>query len=341
VAISGIGGSSRNCRTRAVVVEIAEHGVVAFNRKALFDAPVDEQFFLTEGAPLEWTALCDRLFKGAHRVDATALFTKPLVSKVPPKAAPTSASAVGLVLKDPSSYFVPSKPSFIFRHPNPTSEHIVKHGIFESHVIELAKKYVTPTTDFIDIGAHAGTFALSLAPLCRMVFAFEAQRMTYYQLCGGIALNQYENIIPTLCALSDHDHMVDLQITSDDGGGTTVDSKIPVDQSQPVIRTERCVAKSLDAFGLFTDPADLAPRNVKIGLIKIDVEGHELAVLKGARKTLACNNYPPILFEAWPDEWFSERKKALVKYVQETLGYSVITQVEGTHNMFLATREVV
>jgi hypothetical protein len=39
-----------------------------------------------------------------------------------------------------------------------------------------------------------------------------------------------------------------------------------------------------------------------ISLIKIDVEGHELQVIKGAIETLKRNNYPPILFECWEPE---------------------------------------
>ena len=58
-------------------------------------------------------------------------------------------------------------------------------------------------------------------------------------------------------------------------------------------------------------------------LIKIDVEGMELDVLKGGIETIKYNNYPPIMFEAWTHkEWFLPRRTELVKFLED-LGYEV------------------
>jgi hypothetical protein len=61
-----------------------------------------------------------------------------------------------------------------------------------------------------------------------------------------------------------------------------------------------------------------------IGFIKIDVEGHELQVLKGATETLKENNYPPILFESWPanNTTNTTLKDNLFQYLFE-LGYKI------------------
>lgn len=225
------------------------------------------------------------------------------------------------------------KPSFIFSHPNPTSTHIISHGIFEKELIKWCEQFMTLDGDFIDIGAHSGTYALSLAPHCRHVFAFEAQRMTYYQLCGGISLNHYKNVFPIHCALGSEVSTMTLNITSKDGGGSTLDASIPSNQKLSLLDQETCNVKPLD---LFFDSGIISN---KIKLIKIDVEGWELNVLKGATKTLKSNNYPPILFEAWPDEFYKTQKQNLFQYISTQLPYK-IQPAPHSNNMFIAIKQL-
>ncbi len=64
--------------------------------------------------------------------------------------------------------------------------------------------------------------------------------------------------------------------------------------------------------------SDFAISNV--GLVKIDVEGNELGVWEGMVDFLRRNEWPPVIFEAWGQEWFAERKAKLLEYVAK-LGY--------------------
>ncbi len=160
-------------------------------------------------------------------------------------------NTTGVVLLDAKKFWIPeSKPAFIVAHPNPTSIHMLENGIFEKNLIEWSKQFVCSNKDCLDIGAHCGTYALSLAPLCRNVYAFEAQRMTYYQLCGGIALNYYKNVWPYNVALGEKDGEVTLHVTSNDGGGSTVQKEWLEKQQSICIESEKCVQQSLDSFFL-------------------------------------------------------------------------------------------
>jgi len=59
-----------------------------------------------------------------------------------------------------------------------------------------------------------------------------------------------------------------------------------------------------------------------VRLIKIDVEGMELSVLRGAVETIHRSGFPPIIFEAWKLEWFKGWRDELVAFVV-SLGYSI------------------
>jgi FkbM family methyltransferase len=64
----------------------------------------------------------------------------------------------------------------------------------------------------------------------------------------------------------------------------------------------------------------------RIDLIKLDIEGGELAALHGAVKIIEKWN-PVIIFECGPEHWLAERKlnrMALYKLVTEDLGYNIL-----------------
>ena len=79
-------------------------------------------------------------------------------------------------------------------------------------------------------------------------------------------------------------------------------------------------------------------------LIKIDVEGFELEVIKGALNFIENNNFPPIIFEEWQTERFGDFSKKiqekqnelrrLISYMgyQETLNVSENVFVQNPKN---------
>ena len=214
--------------------------------------------------------------------------------------------------------------------PQNNIEYYINNGLFESNLIEWSRQFCSKDKIMLDIGAHTGTYAISLADNCEQVFAFEPQKMTYYALCGSVALSNLKNITCLNIGLGSAEQVgiKDLFIVSNDGGGSTVISNYDSNNSntqQQVLATEQITIKTLDSLNLNN-----------IGFIKMDVEDNELNVLKGSLDTLKNSNYPKILFES--NKTNNITSNELFNYLKD-LQYNII-QISGFTNMFLATYKI-
>lgn len=203
-------------------------------------------------------------------------------------------------------------------------------GFPEARLVLWAAQFLTPKSIFVDVGAHCGTWTLTLASRCSAVHAFEPQRQTYSLLRGGVMLNGVDHKVRThQVALSDDIGDAELRIVSADGGGSSLRKRrIPGDDTNEgrAQRGERCRRNKLDHF---------LGNETHIDLIKIDTEGTEESVIRGAIRTIKSSNHPPIIFEAWSYDWFEREKFELINYVQ-TFGYHV-EPIKGFPEMYLAT----
>ena len=199
--------------------------------------------------------------------------------------------------------------------PQVNIEYYMKHGLFESNLIDWTRQFCNKEKIFLDIGAHSGTYSICLADSCKHVYSFEPQKMTYYSLCGSVALSNINNITCINIGLGSQEQIGSqkLNIVSSDGGGSSL-----FINNTNVLATETIQINTLDSFNL-----------ENIGFIKMDVEENELFVLKGALNTLKQSNYPTILFES------NSSNEELFCFLKN-LHYKII-QISGYSNMFLAT----
>lgn len=204
--------------------------------------------------------------------------------------------------------------------PQVNMEYYAKHGLFENQLIEWTKQLLTIDKIFLDIGSHTGTYAISLADLCKEVYCFEPQKMTYYALCGSVALSNKQNITCFQMGLGSEDQVgtKTLNIVSNDGGGSSIHI------TKDILREEQIDIRTLDSYNIDN-----------IGFIKMDVEENELDVLKGAMETIIRSNYPKILFESNPIDL--TRQHALFEYITNILNYRIIN-IGGYSNMYLAEK---
>ena len=209
--------------------------------------------------------------------------------------------------------FLNNSKTYILPHVN--IEYYIKYGLFESNLIDWVKQFCNKEKIFLDIGAHSGTYSICLAENCKHVYSFEPQKMTYYTLCGSVALSNINNITCINLGLGSEEQVgcQTLNIVSNDGGG----SSLFVNNTN-VLTTEKIQINTLDSLNL-----------ENIGFIKMDVEDNELFVLKGALITLKRSNYPIILFES------NNSNEELFSFLKN-LNYKIV-QINGYSNMFLAS----
>jgi FkbM family methyltransferase len=221
----------------------------------------------------------------------------------------------------------------VFKGQDLISNHLKKE-LYENDIHQLALKLLInkPSGTVLDIGANLGTFCVPLArKISKLKFhAFEPQRIVNYQLCANVVINSLENVYTYEFALSNKEE--DVKLTMPDYTKETNIGAFSIDKEVRENEYECSTVNTTDKIQLL--PLDLlAFSDVK--LIKIDVEGHELEVIKGGIETIKANNYPPIIFEAWTwKPWFEPKRKTLFEYL-EGHGYEI--QQLGQNN--LATHE--
>lgn len=182
----------------------------------------------------------------------------------------------------------------------------------------------------VDVGANLGAFAVPmgqwLAAREGRLFAFEPQRLVYYQLCANLYINRLPHCVAHLLAVGARAGQIDvpvLDVASERNiGSLSLDPAIRQMQgtlsSRPT-RSESVPMVTLDDFGL-----------PSAHLVKIDVEGLELEVLTGAARWLESSGWPVLLFEVWGDYLpaYREKRERLLAFVQAQLGYQVFMMGE-------------
>lgn len=203
------------------------------------------------------------------------------------------------------------------------SSEIFHNGAWDDNAVKVSRMFygAADAPFVIDIGANLGAYAVPVAKDLQArngsVFAFEPQRIIFYQLCANIFLNRLDNCYALNQAVSDFNEKLsipELDYSKVDNIGAFSVSKES--------RVFHGIEASSKGFEHFVEAICLDDFNVEKApsLIKIDVEGHELKVLRGATRFLKAHNYPPLLFESWNFDWFKDEKKKLMNFVSD-LGY--------------------
>lgn len=151
-------------------------------------------------------------------------------------------------------------------------------GCYEPHVMEALHRILRPSDIFVDLGAHIGYhsyFAAGLVGPSGSVFSFEADPANFLRLRKN--LEHFPQASAEHCAIwSAEENLIFTRSESlkESGWGALARVRNAPDREQVEVRSV-----SLDAWSERTGLE-------AIRAIKIDVEGPELAVLRGAKRVL-------------------------------------------------------
>ena len=150
----------------------------------------------------------------------------------------------------------------------------------------LLRQLITPGMTVLDIGANIGIYTEFLAKLVGpsgRVVAFKPEQRNVGRL--RCAAQKYKQVEVVNAAVSDHSGTLKLYVADD----------LNVDHRTYAPRETR---RSIDVAAVTLD--DFVGERDRVDVIKMDIQGAELAALRGARRLLASDEAPVILFEYWP-----------------------------------------
>jgi FkbM family methyltransferase len=175
----------------------------------------------------------------------------------------------------------------------------------EPWTVEWLLQEVRPGEMLYDIGANVGTFALIGAKHCgASVVAFEPGAASFARLCENIHLNGCARaVVPVPLPLADTVGLTGFKYRSMEAG-----------QSRHFLRDDAWTPGRVDPAGpgghyiqpVCTTTLDAVIRDYRLpppAHVKLDVDGAEVRVLRGAAAALRAPTLRTILIEAADDTW--------------------------------------
>lgn len=174
------------------------------------------------------------------------------------------------------------------------TRHFKECNDFEEHwMLNFIEQNIRRAGVWIDAGANVGnhTVHFSMFGACELVVAIEPVIENFELLQRNIIQNQCINVIPILAGVGATEHFA--HFAKADEQADTLYTYRPGGKT-PII--------TIDGLGL-----------TGISLMKLDVEGMELDVIRGAHETL-LRDEPELFLEAFEQQTIDSHKQVLEQY---------------------------
>lgn len=159
---------------------------------------------------------------------------------------------------------------------------VTRNQKYDAQTIQVMKKVLKPDSNTVDVGGHEGDILKEI-----LQFAPNGQHYCFEPIpsfCSGLH-RDFPNVNVHEIALSDH------------SGETTFQHVVSNPAYSGIKRRTYLGEEQVQTITVKTAPLDeIIPESVQISFIKIDVEGGEMGVIKGAERVIKTGK-PVIVFE--------------------------------------------
>ena len=163
------------------------------------------------------------------------------------------------------------------------------NGVYESSITNFLKAHLKSNMVFVDVGAHIGYYSLLASKLVGSggaVYAFEPTPTIFERLSKNVTENNYQNIYLCNKAVWDKTGYLAFAISKDNPANNRI-------ELNDTARGLMVKSTTLDDLFLHNNPR--LP-----DVIKIDAEGSELRILRGAEQTIGNHSSINIILEFSP-----------------------------------------
>lgn len=187
---------------------------------------------------------------------------------------------------------------------------LVDVGEWEPGETALLGSYLRPAMTVVDVGAHVGYYACLAGRLVGprgLVVAFEPSPRNYELLLANVWRNGLTNVVCFPWAVSDANGLARLSLATENSG----DHRLGRVEGRESVAVRTVALDSLEAL---RPPVDV---------VKVDVQGGEEAVLRGAQELLAASPGVLVTVEYAPGD-LDDPRGLLDRY--RSLGWSLRVQ---------------
>lgn len=166
---------------------------------------------------------------------------------------------------------------------------------YEKETVSFLSSIVINGDIVYDIGANIGYYTLVLSKLVGetgRIHAFEPSFREFSILADNLQLNHLHNGYLNQLAVTDHSGMMEMSVMDDPAFGAYNTLGKPTHR-----KVENSTIRKEIVRGMALDDYCSAYPTQKPSIIKIDVEGAELDVLRGGRKLLSQDDSPLLVIE--------------------------------------------